>query len=478
MPNEEKDDLKNLGYLEFDGKSYSYYFNDKNFRLTLVPPSAEDCDRLAFSMFENVNASVPNRSEWIRSRYVVGRKLTVDSHILFSILDSPSLNNGIMKYPVNWYLELPIGADVQRIDGIEVIGGEANLFYSPNHVLETNIKSQEIIVKGIMQDDVDCGTFSIDSNTECAVTASAFVTLHPYEPENSLSAASTLRLMFSNPLGLEKVLKVYGNVRGLFYFLGDRHNIIFDSVRLLWKSPINRSPNHMEYGKLHFPMRNIRKDVRKSRNKFITYEDIGTHTADLLSYIYEGKPAFEHTSDSENIRSSYPPERIIAICIEFERDFKNIYGMDAGRSDKYKTAKADAVKILTEAAQAPGSTGKRKDAFKGFAKILSNLDGAYGQRVRYAIDSNVDTVTPFIDEIYVGGLENQKDGIADRLNTLRDSLAHGNLDFELAPVNVADIEFLEILTYIIVLQQFVEPANVTKAINDLFGFHILVQAKC
>lgn len=466
----EKDDIKNLGYIEYGGTSYIYYFNPENFRLTLIPKSVDEQRESYLEVFKSIGTE-PDRGNWIKSNIVVGNTLGKNSGIVFSILDNPSTYNGIAQYPINWYAELPADVDMDSVDGIEVIGGEVNRFYSPNHALERELKEDTYSVKTSRQEDVDCGSFTIENGIVCSVSVSAYGSLNFSSYDAPVYATSRLKLEFSSPLSIEKAERIYyGDVLSLFQYLNYRRNIAFGKVRLFWKKPIEGYPNNHSYGEIHFPPKNFEPDNLKKQEKTIGYDLIENRTGELLSWFHQGKASLEYITDTASKRNSYPPSRMIAILAEFEREFRNVYGTDALRHEEYKQTKDEVASWLEE--KANEATGKIKQYIKSFSKTISNLDDSYGQRVKHAIEDKEGIIKPFIDATYTGGLSEMKEEIPDRLNSLRNGFMHSRLDLELEPVNISDINILEILNYIIVLQQFIEPVKVMRAVNELFGFHI------
>lgn len=464
----ENSDYNNLGYTEYEGKPYTYYFNRENFRLTLIPKSYDE--QIYFDQFKNL-CKEPDRDDWIKSNTVSGTPLGKTSRIVFSLLDNPSSYNGILQYPVNWYVELPDGTDIDHIDGIEVVGGDVNNFYSPNCALARELSEDSYSVKTSRQMDADCGTFDLGDGNSCSVSVKAFGSFNVNSFVAPVSASSCIKLEFVSEVKLEEAIKLYyGGVLNFFQFINCRRNIVFEKIYMIWKTPLPDHPNYRSHGEIHFPKREFSSDNKKKQEMKINYELIRNHTANLISYFYEGKANLEYLMDTATKRNSYPPSRIIEICAEFEREFRNVYGTDALRHEEYKEAKEEVAGWLEE--KSKDYSGKKKQYLKSFSRTISNLDDSYGQRVEHAILDNEETVRPFIDATYTKGLFELKDTIPGRCNDIRNGLMHSRLDLELEPVNISDISILEILIYVLVLKQYLDPDNVREAVNDLFGFHI------
>ncbi|MDY4693730.1 MAG: hypothetical protein SO401_09345 [Blautia sp.] len=461
-------DYENLGYVEYGGKPYTYYFNPEDFRLTLIPKAY---DRQAyFDAFKDFGKK-PDRDDWIRSNTVIGTPLGKTSGMIFSLLDNPSTFNGIPQYPVNWYAKLPDDADADSVVGIEIVGGDVNRFYSPNHVLERELTADSFTVKTGNQVNAKCGTFILDDGNQCKVSVSAYGSFNVNSYDSPLSATSRMKLKFSTPVKLEEAVRIYyGSVLSFFQFINYRRNIAFEKVQLIWKTPLPDHPDYRSYGELHFPPAGYPADIEKKQDMRIRYELTGEHTAGLISHFHNGRANLEFLTDTAAKRSSYPPSRIMEICTEFEREFHNAYGTDALRHEEYRQVKDEVAGWIEE--KAKDYSGKKRQYLKSFSRSITNLDDSYGQRVEYALKENEEIVKPFIDAAYKNGFSELKDGIPERCNDIRNGFMHSRLDLELEPVNISDINILEILIYVIVLKQYIEADKVKDAVNDLFGYHL------
>ena len=94
------DDFEKLGFTEYEGKPYTYFFNEEIFRIILIPKSVEEQDNAYFKQLETFGPD-KRKNEWIPNNVIRGMKLGTHSEILFSLLDNPSTRNGIAQYPVN-----------------------------------------------------------------------------------------------------------------------------------------------------------------------------------------------------------------------------------------------------------------------------------------------------------------------------------------------------------------------------------------
>ena len=155
------------------------------------------------------------------------------------------------------------------------------------------------------------------------------------------------------------------------------------------------------------------------------------------------------------------------ILAAFEREYRNIYGVDSLRSKDYQSIKAEAIKLLNEAAQS--KTGKKRRYLRSIAKGIKNADDAYSDKVRNALLDCYSILEPFIRRRYGRCDADLIDEISVRVGMLRNSLMHSHLDINMDAVVLADIHIMEELVYIIRLKTIEKSEQkIQKAINNLF----------
>lgn len=164
---------------------------------------------------------------------------------------------------------------------------------------------------------------------------------------------------------------------------------------------------------------------------------------------------------------------MIMIMANFEREFRNLYGQAAGRSNEYKEVKDEILKQI-DAFQVT-QHGKKKKSVKEFQRLISTHDNSYSQNVKKALDDCYAIMSPFIHHHYPGDILGSIEGICKRAGEIRNGIAHLKMDFDLDPVHIRDIKIMEELTYAIRLRKMgIDDDAIIRGIKQLFHENIAI----
>lgn len=65
------------------------------------------------------------------------------------------------------------------------------------------------------------------------------------------------------------------------------------------------------------------------------------------------------------------------------------------------------------------------------------------------------------------------ENISDRLGMLRNDMIHGEMQYKLKPIDLTDINILEILIYVVLFKSIdLTAENIQSCLNDIFRIHI------
>ena len=161
------------------------------------------------------------------------------------------------------------------------------------------------------------------------------------------------------------------------------------------------------------------------------------------------------------------------IMSEFEREFRNIYGQDYGRSEEYLATKNEIVDLIDEYRKSKSGSSKKYAA--SIKRTISNLDNSYAQNVSKAFGDCKEIMKPFVTKNYTEYSDEILQGICDRVGEIRNGIAHSKMDFKLDAIHLTDTKIMEELTYAIRLKKAgLSDNNVIKGINALFGENITI----
>ena len=83
---------------------------------------------------------------------------------------------------------------------------------------------------------------------------------------------------------------------------------------------------------------------------------------------------------------------------------------------------------------------------------------------------------PFIKSKYAGALDVTIEEICDRMNTVRNGIAHSRLDLNLEAIHLSDLKIIEELLYAMRFQYLhIDSRPIQIGIKKLFGENIAVE---
>ena len=216
-----------------------------------------------------------------------------------------------------------------------------------------------------------------------------------------------------------------------------------------------------------------KENNRKKENKIIKFENIQEYFINLLEVILSGNMYFEHICNSIDETRIYTVSREILVFAAFEREFRNIYGQDYGRSKEYINIKEQSIELFNKSIEE--SHGKQKKYFKSIQDFVSKLDISLEQKILAALKDCSDIIEPFVKFEYNDSLDNVKGDISLRMNKLRNTVAHAKIDFDDEPIYLSDLKIIQILLYAMRLKNLgLEKIKIQQSIKDLFEFNILI----
>lgn len=375
--------------------------------------------------------------------------------------------NGFMEFQVAALLYSDGDQEVQIFSQIHVTGWEVDLFFQKR--LKTIRKEDTLVIQGLEKEStvLPCGVFAHSSGVEVEVFVLAAISLR----FDQITSGNILKLKFSAPIKSEEIVNIYYDVLVFFKFITGRQNISLDKFQLLTddKYLTGIYVKYLNYSKDTHP------DVKKT---IIPYNVLRTHTGTLFQMVHKGSFLNHYYPEKQKSRNSYTPSREIFLLTNFEKEFREIYGVNVTRSEEYSHLKADGEKFLKE--WIANYTGKQKERAKKLAKAFTYLDVSYAERIYYALLDCADILEPFlqdscfVEQIHEGSEDVFKE-ISDILAEIRNDYAHGNLIYEDETINIRleAIMILDRLLYAMRLKFIgLSTQDSKKAINILFQHHL------
>ena len=462
------------GYVEINNSHYPFYFNRDAFDLKVFPPTVDLWKEKRDALFMEFGNFFIKEDEWIGNHRIKG--ITAQGYnVLFLVSDLYSSNNGFETYPVEWLVCYSSDDyNVNRINGLRISGGDVNYFYPAHRILKSSVShkqdssSKTLQVSSTSKEYTPCGKYRIAPKVDAKISINSSASLHSANEKNPIDAESNILIEFSSPVDIDVVIKAVNEMFQFFTYTCYRSNISFPRIDVYW---FNKDGKKDFDGRVLLSRNSEPETHERVRKRIITYDFWGSKMSRMLTVIKNEQLDYGHICSNIDSQNSYPHGRFVLILTEFEREFRNIYGVDYIRSKTYSDTKKEVIKTLTK--KSNEKSGKVKKYFKSFIKSIDNLDDSFSSRVKAALNNCIDIMGPFIEKEFGDSSSKTIDDFATRVGDLRNGFMHSRLDLEIKPINLNDIQIVEELTYAIRLKKYEKDARkVQDAICRLFGKRI------
>jgi len=462
-----------IGFVELNGLQCSFIFEERTLR---VFPSSkdqwEDDKNDLEQFFSSFNDSAP---AWIPRKDIHG-VLHTGQKIMFCVWDNPGWIDGFQSYEVNW-LVVYAREPVSEIAGLRIYGDEINDYFPPSKTFSAAISEDpetRLITSMSVSGDIyeqEWGECQFDGYS-ATVKWNAYPTVH-YQTSTPFTAKSLIAVDFLSPQQLDNVWNCYYTFRRFLSYVVYRRNVMPLDVDLVKITPEGQREACGKIAVISTDPSSKEEGHKDRGDRIIKASVLGINAKHLLPFLSSNEIYFEHFCASIDGVGKYSTARAILIFAAFEREFRSLYGQDYQRSEAFLETKKTVVQKIDEIVQA--TSGKERKYTKGFKGAIEKMDSSLEDKICAATRDCQEIMQPFICREYHTQDFTEVIDAAKRLNGIRNDIAHGNLEFELEPVNLRDYKILEYLLYAMRLKRTVclEPKNIQKAISDLFGLHLI-----
>lgn len=457
-----------IGYIKYDEIEYPFEFDEETFSLLLFPPTLDVWNHT--SSILNVFTVDERKHEWMGVRQLHG--ITSERNkIIFEVSEARENYHGFYNYSVNWYFYFSSELDPDKIDGFKILGEEVNYFFSPQKALKPEVQFadnyrtvKKLAVTATDQITKPCGKYRIAPHVDAVLEVSAYATMHFNALRSPMEATSIFVTSFSRPVNLEILLIAYHNLICFFKYITYRTNMNIHTADVF---QLNSEGQRDYQGLLVFKQCTHSETHKAVSEQIIKYDLLKIKAAKLFNCIKKEEFGFQHVCKSIDSTHHYPVSRIIMIFSEFEREFRNIYGRDNGRSQDYILVKKDIIDLIDSYLRT--MHGKKRDYAKQLRKYVENRDNSFESNVRKALMDCEEIMTPFLKKRYAGNYVEEVHNLSIRMGELRNGIAHSRLDLRYEAIHLSDIKIIEELLYAMRLKKIrLHTLEIQKAINDLF----------
>lgn len=457
MPQEEK--LK--GIITFEKNEYAFILESN--RLEILPSTQQQLLAFKERIWLEIKKINTKKYEIIQNVKLNGYLSTTES-IEILIANKENNNNGYLTYPVIFYLKkssnhLLSEAVILRLES-KLLQYCINPAIFQRFYLKTENKQSKSIEYVYNEDlSIDLGEMNF-KETKISILCNGINTIY----SNSLTPFTTRLIVDFNldkSLQFDDLYELILDINNSFQFIFRNKSLIFNSFELFRKTEQSRIVN---LGDIHLSKRNsIEKDQINAFN--LTY--LKDKYANLLSEI--SKNNFTLTHIPFKAPNHYTISREIEIFAAFESEFKiNYKDVNFDRSEEYIIVKNKCLEYMESLKEE--FTGKKKKKCNEIIKGLNNSGHSLGQKFSHAIQENSEIIEQVFSQYKVDYNKENVNNITDRINYIRNALAHGHLDFEENPDDVFCFRLVEILIYTMQLKRLeVSSDKIKFIIEKLFN---------
>lgn len=448
------------GIITYEDKEYAFYLESN--RLEILPGNREQIEYFKHSLFNSLNIKQTNKIEIIPRVKLKGYLSTTES-IEIELGDNPSNDMGYLSFPVYSYLKKSSNHSLSEVVRVRL---ESNLLQHcmnplifQKSVLNVENKQSKSIEYKFDEDlRVSLGNLSFNGG-KISIYCNGLSTTY----SNSLTPY-IIRLIvdydLEKPLQFDELNDLVLYINNSFKFIFRNNNLIFNSFELF--------RNDKKFGIINLGNFNIlKKNISDNDQiKAIALTDLKDSYANLLSEIINHNFTLNHIPFISP--NHYTVSREIEIFSAFESEFKiNYEDINFNRSEEYIFVKNECLEFMKSLKE--GCTGKKKKKCNEIIKGINNSGHSLGQMYSHAINENSEIIKQVFRQYKDDYNTENVDNITDRINDIRNALAHGHLDFEEKPDDVFCFKLVEILIYTMQLKRMqVHEENIKKIIAELF----------
>lgn len=468
-----------LGYAEYNDKKYPFIY--ENGLLNLLPSNEKEWDKQKYELLREL-AEISNfkvTHEWIPNVYIKG-KTNDNKCVVFISKGECSNNNGFLQFEIQVIFEHELNAlNGDLIHGFIINADEIDYFFPPYRVFESEVtfddkkKIKDIKVKSGKDgsNTISCGNY-LYNDISISVEVSAYST-YSTQLENPLSSQSQMCFEFNKAIDLNSALQIIYQQKNFLSYICYRKNITLRDINIFSR---NENGLRKEEGKIYIISENTLIEKNKNRNKqILTLELLEQKIIPIFQAIADGKVYLAHLCNCIDDQKSYNVARIILIFAAFEREYNNFFPSKTIRSVQYLEVKEDVLSLLEDYKKNSCVNAKRRKYVEGFKKVINKSDSSLCERIKYSFNKYKDIMMPFLSYLYSNSDEDVTDKISERMNIMRNNIAHGNLDVNIEPIHILDFEMLEILIYVFRLNSLnLSQISIKKSICSLFGYNIYI----
>ncbi len=456
------------GFLEFREETFPFSFS-KN-KITIHPTNIDKWNELYDDWFHK-DFNRENK-KWLDKIIIDG---ITDKHkgVKFFVTDNPRYFNGYYTYSVDYMYVYDINSeanDMYDIKGIRFKGSEINYFYNVKDYITSDFEPKNnsfdrFYLELKNKEDKNFGKFRW--HDYYVSIKGSFSWRKENDTYGPLEINSLLVLELSRECNdLKKIIELINIQKIVMFFSCYRRNISFSEINTYCYT---EDKLRRQVGDFYIFEDNDFETDKKVLKQIIAINDTDEFYSKLYKLSADNKIYTMHICSNNHDRNLYTSVRILSIIIAFEHNFKVFYPDVEIQSSEFDIAKNKIINFIND--QINELSGKLKKKYKNIKNSIQKIDVSYGEYLKYALNDNYTILKEFIEKRYA--VKNPKliiSSCCNRVNEIRNQIAHGKLDLKYKPINSNDIYLIELLLYSMTLKYIgLDEKTIKEKIKYLFN---------
>jgi hypothetical protein len=441
---------KLTGYIIYRSEKHVFIIED--YEIQLIPCNPE---KLITYQVNTILDPITKKNEkgFINDIILDGECLD-GKNITICVQDSPWISNGIFKYKVNWLYVYNREKCIEDIRGLNFLSQEINYFYDTKQYINDDFELENGCFKNYTvninsKERTYLGVFKYNKNKIKVFGDMAWK--KNYDVSNNLEIWSKISLEFEdNMKDISELYRIVLLQKLVIDVLTYRTNNGFDSIEVY---TYNSQKKKQIIGNYYISDEYTKETNYKNVQHLIRYENI-SNIGKLYELLDEGKIYTSHICGSYKLSKVYNPPRMLGILIAFERIINWKYDKEKFRNDDYNVLLSRIKEMAyNNKIELCNGLSKNKIKFNNTIESLLKPQIPFSTYILNVINDYPVSLSA-IKTIYGTNITKRMiTDISERINKLRNDMAHGNMDIEFNEVNTKDLKFMEILFYILILSE-------------------------
>jgi hypothetical protein len=427
------------GIINYEGNLRNFVFDD--WILSILPTGIK-------SQEENYRSFL-NQSTTTEFFYGVKTLIatTLDNYeIQFNVDDYPMENNGTILFKVNSAIFVNDREHIDKILHFRLSGDVVDAFYPPYNAFKMKVDNDSERITGFTLNATPVISSEIvvpyKRIGDIKIRFSANVKNNP-RTKAPLTVTSKMHVDLSEPLSFEGFIEILLDLKIFFSFINYNQSVSFNEIEILEKN--EGIMEKCGFALIKVFENNKDKELKSTLVDFFDFDSTNKDLAKLIETLLQDGLNLRFIASDVEQRNHYSQSRFIEVIAAYEKNFKTCF-VDYRISKKYIDAIGEIVKFIDNKVL---DSSLKNEERKAYESIKKNFDFFSPLNSRISYPYSKIEFKEIVKVIFNDKVKKDKE-IFQRINTIRNKLAHGETNIEFEKGDFLRFKFMVICVYYLI----------------------------